>query len=108
MKVFGLRTLLATSVVWDALAFQNPQKNVVERHTSSAVMASPSNEDVFDRRSFFSSAAQKTAVASLILTSTPSSMNIANAADSFPKVYNPAAHSMDGKLGKTTFTVYCL
>jgi len=53
-----------------------------------------------DRRDFFHSAAQKAAVATFALTSVPSSIDVANAADSspFPKVYKPPAHSMDGKL----------
>ncbi|KAL7522767.1 hypothetical protein ACHAWX_007470 [Stephanocyclus meneghinianus] len=53
-----------------------------------------------DRRDFFHSASQKAAAATLALTSVPSSVEVAHAADlsPFPKVYKPPAHSMDGKL----------
>jgi hypothetical protein len=109
MRLSGINTLLTGSAVFNAAAafhssaFNAPRTTLSTGSTSaiSATGRTGENEVQFglDRRTFFQSAVLKTAAASAILTNTPSSLGVANAADSFPKVYLPPAHSMDGKLG---------
>ena len=101
MKVSHLKTALAVSSILSAAAFQpSVSRHAATRSSVSiAVQSSDNEEPTLGRRSFFSSSIQKAAAASLLVTSTPSYLGVAHAADSFPKVYMPAAHSMDEKLG---------
>ena len=76
-------------------------------HRSSLLMAAkePNNNEAssLDRRNFFQSATAKAASLSLLVatTSATTPLDIASAADSttaYSKIYQPAPHSMDGKV----------
>jgi hypothetical protein len=96
-----LTAALTTSAILSVSAFQPNIRRSQLASRSEVLMSSRADgtDASLDRRTFFSSTVNKAAVASLILTSSPPGTDVANAADAFPKVYKPAANSMDGKLG---------
>lgn len=112
MRMLSLKAILAAAAVLNlnVAAFQSvaiiERRSFVSRSSTTAIASQSVENDAGDdatslgRRTFFSSVAQKAAVTSLSLSLVPSSVQVANAAESFPKIYKPAPHSMDGKLGK--------
>mmetsp|Transcript_8890 Transcript_8890/g.15669 ORF Transcript_8890/g.15669 Transcript_8890/m.15669 type:complete len:415 (-) Transcript_8890:45-1289(-) len=91
--------LAVTAAAWTA-PISHP--SVSHRSTTELMSAKEPEDQSLDRRNFFQAATTKAATLSLLVaSSTVSTLDVANAADSttsYSKIYQPAPHSMDGKL----------